>query len=628
MYQKMISYMYEYVNGEKGNNIGFAKIAVQNQRYKIKVHIKNFALNGRVLNVYGFVRGDSILYSSCLGSIKMINGIGEGIFAGNTGELWEKYRFLDMSGLILCGASLMGAQENNGEIDEKVALLKQEKARFCATQWEEGTIVLEQLDIFQNKKGKGVLEAEHGRKALQAAGTYTQYQPDVRGRERLRAAENVFRYQERISNTRGDSQAVSACEEFLGTEKKSVTQEFVRKDATEEQWKNSVSNNSTEYMGNRIEKEAASGWGEANLKQERKVAYETGTPNVEQKVAYGLGLANSEVEDAVAYKAEKPNVEQTRELAYEIGKPTVEQGRQLAYETGKPNVEQASQIAYGTEKSNVEQAGAVAYETGKSNTERERETTPASEMLNMDLERKAAYALDRTISNKENISIANEKIEEKDSACISNDNKQNAYSSNCVTTEQKVLQNTEQQTIKEATNQALEAEQESFAQNQQKNKEEDIWDLFEQRRKQIQLQFEEIKHGTRGETKAETENTTEGETKWQPGEDILEKYPEMCPFFDNFVLASVRVEPKDIGVLPMEYWYLANNSFLLHGYYCYRHLLFMKMEIGQELVYAIAVPGNSNYREKFMANMFGFEQFKTVQKKENAGFGYWWKRIF
>ena len=97
--------MYEYVNGEKGNNIGFAKIAVQNQRYKIKVHIKNFALNGRVLNVYGFVRGDSILYSSCLGSIKMINGIGEGIFAGNTGELWEKYRFLEMSGLIICGAS-------------------------------------------------------------------------------------------------------------------------------------------------------------------------------------------------------------------------------------------------------------------------------------------------------------------------------------------------------------------------------------------------------------------------------------------------------------------------------------------------------------------------------------------
>ena len=67
--------MYEYVNGEKGNNIGFAKIASQNQRYKIKVHIKNFALNGKVLNVYGFVRGDGILYSSCLGSIKIKNGI-------------------------------------------------------------------------------------------------------------------------------------------------------------------------------------------------------------------------------------------------------------------------------------------------------------------------------------------------------------------------------------------------------------------------------------------------------------------------------------------------------------------------------------------------------------------------
>ena len=110
-------------------------------------------------------------------------------------------------------------------------------------------------------------------------------------------------------------------------------------------------------------------------------------------------------------------------------------------------------------------------------------------------------------------------------------------------------------------------------------------------------------------------------------QELLRVFPDMNPFFGNDVVASVRMEPKDIGGFPMEYWYLANNSFLLHGYYCYRHLLFMKMRNEAEYQYAIAVPGNSDHREKFMANMFGFEYFKAVQSRGNAGFGYWWRRL-
>ena len=59
----------------------------------------------------------------------------------------------------------------------------------------------------------------------------------------------------------------------------------------------------------------------------------------------------------------------------------------------------------------------------------------------------------------------------------------------------------------------------------------------------------------------------------------LKKFPVLNPFFDQEVIASVRMEPKDLGNFPMEHWYLANNSFLLHGYYYYRHLLFMKMKL-------------------------------------------------
>lgn len=101
----------------------------------------------------------------------------------------------------------------------------------------------------------------------------------------------------------------------------------------------------------------------------------------------------------------------------------------------------------------------------------------------------------------------------------------------------------------------------------------------------------------------------------------------MNPFYDTDVSAAVRMEPRDLGKLPIEFWYLANNSFLLHGYYSYRHLLFMKIRNREEWQYAIGVPGKEKEQEKFMANMFGFQHFKKVNRKEDEKFGYWWLRL-
>ena len=57
---------------------------------------------------------------------------------------------------------------------------------------------------------------------------------------------------------------------------------------------------------------------------------------------------------------------------------------------------------------------------------------------------------------------------------------------------------------------------------------------------------------------------------------IFSKMPGMYPFEDDEVIDCVKFEPQDIGVFPMEKWPLANNSFLLHGYYTYRHLIFAR----------------------------------------------------
>lgn len=110
---------------------------------------------------------------------------------------------------------------------------------------------------------------------------------------------------------------------------------------------------------------------------------------------------------------------------------------------------------------------------------------------------------------------------------------------------------------------------------------------------------------------------------------ILKSFPSVKPFPESKPENWVRIEPKDIGMLPVETWVLANNSFLLHGYYNYRHLVFgiLQMEEGEQ--YVIGVPGVLQTTEQTMAGMFGFHRFVSANEgKGNYGsFGYWIQQI-
>lgn len=106
------------------------------------------------------------------------------------------------------------------------------------------------------------------------------------------------------------------------------------------------------------------------------------------------------------------------------------------------------------------------------------------------------------------------------------------------------------------------------------------------------------------------------------GKRILMTFPAMRPFPNEQHLACVRIEPQDLGCLPMPLWVLANNQFLLQGYYCYRHLIFAEVA---EKKYAIGVPGIYSSRDQGQAKRFGFTDFRPICKNSPCmgGFGYW-----
>lgn len=110
---------------------------------------------------------------------------------------------------------------------------------------------------------------------------------------------------------------------------------------------------------------------------------------------------------------------------------------------------------------------------------------------------------------------------------------------------------------------------------------------------------------------------------------ILNEFPRVYPFEDGEIAECVKIEPKDIGLLPMKHWGAGNNSFLLHGYNNYHHLLFAKKQTRNGCLYLLMVPGIYNAREKYMARLFGFEYFKCAKRRNlrEGEFGYWYLTI-
>ena len=94
-----------------------------------------------------------------------------------------------------------------------------------------------------------------------------------------------------------------------------------------------------------------------------------------------------------------------------------------------------------------------------------------------------------------------------------------------------------------------------------------------------------------------------------------------------------KISREDISRLPRRFWPLASNSFLLHGYRCYGHLILAE-EDGRMW---LGVPGIYDSREARAADLFGFPRFTRVhaaaldlseeERSTSNDFGHWCRCI-
>lgn len=109
---------------------------------------------------------------------------------------------------------------------------------------------------------------------------------------------------------------------------------------------------------------------------------------------------------------------------------------------------------------------------------------------------------------------------------------------------------------------------------------------------------------------------------WQA---LITTQPLIQPF-SNQDIRCVRIGLKDLRLLPSVNWHLCNNSFLLHGFFTYSHLILGEIPSARDHHWFIGVPGTRGRQEHVLAAMFGFSDF--LPEKDNpdsdAPFGYWY----
>lgn len=105
--------------------------------------------------------------------------------------------------------------------------------------------------------------------------------------------------------------------------------------------------------------------------------------------------------------------------------------------------------------------------------------------------------------------------------------------------------------------------------------------------------------------------------KW---EVIKKKYPILYPFRGQGPYVSIK--PVDLQLLDEKYHKLSDNSFLMHAFCQYRHMILGEYEQDGSAHFYVGVPGEFVKKEQESAAMFGFEGYE-----HSGDLGYYLYRV-
>lgn len=141
----------------------------------------------------------------------------------------------------------------------------------------------------------------------------------------------------------------------------------------------------------------------------------------------------------------------------------------------------------------------------------------------------------------------------------------------------------------------------------------------------------EVRHEVQTETSADVPSETTLETQAEAQQYVTdEKTEKSLPDEPSF---PRKISLSELTILPRRFWSLSSNSFLLHGYHNYKHLILAE----QNNRLWLGVPGVYDLREARAADLFGFPRFcrsyadsellNDEERNLKADFGHWFRCV-
>jgi hypothetical protein len=563
-YRRLVSYMYNYEDGIKRNNVGYARVEARNGQCKCTLHIAAPSLNEKQLKAYIFKRNKGGLQGVLLGTFYVRNGIGD-------------YR------VITEAAHIMNTPYSLDEMGGIVLYLSDKK--FFATEWDDSPITKELVSTIEEKQEK---------------------------------KENNEQLKVEIKNE------INKEPEKLQEPDAKDESEIVKAAGVK------IINIKTEYFNNEPVTET-----NTDKKMESKVTKpETNNNNT---------------------PTNQPTLENQPDQENPCGKlfidtPESNNGENNENEdnTNENNGAERRQNTTDDSPMNKNLPEPQSLETESLNSNHF-EANPQNDMNQQLIENQqveeeqyneAYQQAEEEQYNEVKYNEVNQQVEEEQYKEGNQQPDEDQQNDSYHQMEVEQQHNDEDETVDDFINldnvfsiprQKKEYYEEIALESDELEKEADLYDSLEEELDQGDVISESLNNNESLDDTVESAGCKTEQPKpffedHPLAKRIYRSFPRMYPFEDNEIAWCVKIEPQDIGLFPMEAWVLGNNSFLLHGYYSYRHLIFARMNDKNGFSYILGVPGIYHNREKFMAKMFGFENFKSVKRIERrtGEFGYWY----
>lgn len=566
--KRFVSYIYMYNNGIKESNVGFAKVDSRNGQCKIAVNIKGVVQsNGKCEKVYLFYRRQEDILGIYIGSFQIVNGIG---------EFHEQFETQNIRGTNLALDEMNGIFVREEDKNE----------RIFASGWDDYAIVVNRFYL-HNSEG-AVSEEEDGL---------------------LRVSEVLEQKKEPIiffdRNWKEEVEAAEQAEEIEQVDEEMLCSNDL--DGKERNEKDSDIGESDEERQNENSEDLSGK--EPNI--ERLGGEDFNKRESDRK---GLGQENSNDFNGEDLEQEKFGTEELdgRELN---GEAEEQKKKQEDFERG---------VKRGQKMDIMQKKGEEQEQRTEFMQQAEGIETVVVETVNGE----------REVTN---IHSKRGEVEKQKAE----DTRENGLL--WETPAPSMWKEISWEECQEKERQLREQVQKCMNQNREQWEETQSEQMSQDKMQQNTMQgmdmvgwIDPVQSEEWAGSAAETRKKGKVELKSQMSENVLKaeetiwdklchQFPKIRAFVDEPECLCLKIDLRDLRMLPQENWVLGSNSFLLHGYYNFRYLILTR-ENGE---FVLGIPGIYHPNEKMMASMFGFGGFKPVKvcDKMLGQFGYWYKKV-